>query len=97
MPRNTFAIHPGEILDKEFLEPLGITPYRLAKDLNVSAPRVNDIVRGKRAITADTAIRLGTYFGNTPLFWLNLQNRYDLRLAAADKKLKSVKPRPRAA
>jgi antitoxin HigA-1 len=97
MPRNTFAIHPGEILDKEFLEPLGITPYRLAKDLNVSAPRVNDIVRGKRAITADTAIRLGTYFGNTPLFWLNLQNRYDLRLAAADKKLKSVKPRPQAA
>jgi antitoxin HigA-1 len=97
MPRNTFAIHPGEILDKEFLEPLGITPYRLAKDLNVSAPRVNDIVRGKRAITADTAIRLGIYFGNTPQFWLNLQNRYDLRLAAADKKLKSVKPRPQAA
>ncbi len=93
MTRKIFAIHPGEILQKEFLEPLQITPYRLAKDLSVSAPRINDIVRGKRSITADTAIRLGTYFNLSPQFWLNLQNRYDLRLAAVDKKLKSVKPR----
>lgn len=93
MTRKTFAIHPGEILEREFLEPLNLTPYRLAKDLNVSIPRINDIVRGKRAISADTAIRLGTYFNLSPQFWLNLQNRYDLCLASRDKALKQVKPR----
>jgi antitoxin HigA-1 len=89
----TFAVHPGEILEKEFLEPLDLTPYRLARELKVSVPRINDIVRGKRAITADTAIRLGIYFNLSPQFWLNLQNRYDLSIAAKDKALKAVKPR----
>jgi addiction module HigA family antidote len=92
----TFAIHPGEILLKEFLEPLGLTAYRLAKDLKVSIPRINDVIRGKRAISADTAIRLGTYFSLPPQFWLNLQNDYDLRIAAQDKALKTVKPRQAA-
>ncbi len=77
-----FAIHPGEILVTEFMEPYGLTAYRLAKELCVPAPRVNDIVRGKRAISADTALRLGIYFGLPAQFWLNLQNDYDLRFAA---------------
>jgi addiction module HigA family antidote len=92
MPK-PFAIHPGEILVKEFLEPLGLSVYRLAKDLHVPAPRINDVARGKRSISADTAIRLGTYFNLPPQFWLNLQNDYDLRLAATDKALKAVKAR----
>ena len=82
MPK-VFAIHPGEILKEEFMRPLSITAYRLAKDLHVSAPRMNDIVRGKRSITADTAIRLGIYFGLPAQFWMNLQTDYDLRLAKA--------------
>ena len=77
-----FAIHPGEILLAEFMEPYGLTAYRLAKELCVPAPRVNDVVRGRRAISADTALRLGIYFGLPAQFWLNLQNDYDLRLAA---------------
>lgn len=97
MTRPVFAVHPGEILLEEFLAPLGLTPYRLAKDLHVPVPRINDVVRGKRAISADTAIRLGTYFGLPPQFWLNLQNDYDLRLASKDKALKAVKPRPKQA
>ena len=88
-----FAIHPGEILLTEFMQPHGLTAYRLAKHLHVSLPRINDIVRGKRSITADTAIRLGTYFGLPAQFWLNLQNDYDLRVARNDKDLKKVKPR----
>jgi addiction module HigA family antidote len=91
-----FAIHPGEILLTEFMEPLGLTAYRLAKDLCVPLPRINDVVRGKRGITADTAIRLGTYFGLPAQFWLNLQNDYDLRLASQDDALKKVKPRKAA-
>lgn len=71
-------IHPGEILMEEFLEPMGISQYRLAKDISVSPRRINEIVHGKRSITADTALRLGRFFGMTPQFWLNLQNRYDL-------------------
>jgi addiction module HigA family antidote len=71
----------------------GLTAYRLAKELCVSAPRVNDIVRGKRAISADTALRLGIYFGLPAQFWLNLQNDYDVRLAAKAADLKKVKPR----
>jgi antitoxin HigA-1 len=88
-----FSIHPGEILKTEFMEPLGLSSYRLAKDLHISAPRVNDLVRSKRAITADTAMRLGTYFGNSPQFWLGLQMDYDLWLAAKDKSLAKIKPR----
>ncbi len=92
-----FAIHPGEILLTEFMQPHGLTAYRLAKELCVPVPRVNDIVRGKRAISADTALRLGIYFGLPAQFWLNLQNDYDLRLAADAKALAKIKPRPKAA
>ncbi len=91
-----FAIHPGEILKEEFMEPLSLTSYRLAKDLHVPAPRVNDIVRGKRSITADTAIRLGIYFGLPAQFWMNLQNDYDLRLARASAGIDGVNPRQAA-
>ena len=92
-----FAIHPGEILLTEFMQPYGLTAYRLAKELSVSLPRVNDIVRGKRAISADTALRLGIYFGLPAQFWLNLQNDYDLRRAANASALAKVKPRTQAA
>ena len=74
-------IHPGEILIEEFLEPMGISQYRLAKDISVPPRRINEIVHGKRAITADTALRLGRFFGMSPQFWLNLQTRYDLEVA----------------
>ena len=79
MPRKKLApVHPGEILVEEFLKPLAITEYRLAKGLRVSARRINEIVHGKRAITADTALRLGRFFRNSPRFWLNLQTGFDL-------------------
>jgi len=71
-------IHPGEILQEEFLKPMQISQYRLAKDISVPPRRINEIVHGKRSITADTALRLGKYFGISPQFWLNLQTRYDL-------------------
>ncbi|MGD0815540.1 MAG: HigA family addiction module antitoxin [Verrucomicrobiota bacterium] len=71
-------ITPGEILDKEFLEPMQITQYRLARDIGVPPRRINEIVKGRRAITADTALRLGRYFGMSPEFWLNLQSHHDL-------------------
>lgn len=77
------SIHPGEILLEEFLEPMGISQYRLAKNISVSPRRINEIVHGKRAITADTALRLGRFFGMTPQFWLNLQNRFDLETTEA--------------
>jgi addiction module HigA family antidote len=73
-------IHPGEILLEEFLKPLRISQYRLAKDITVPARRVNEIVHGKRAISADTALRLSRYFGTSDRFWLNLQTRYDLEV-----------------
>jgi addiction module HigA family antidote len=73
-------IHPGEILIKEFLEPMGITQYRLAKDISVSPRRINEIVHGKRSVTADTALRLSRYFGTSEKFWMNLQTRYDMEL-----------------
>ena len=73
-------IHPGEILREEFLEPIGISQYRLAKDISVSPRRINEIVHGKRSITADTALRLGRFFTMSPQFWLNLQTRYDLEV-----------------
>lgn len=75
--KNQF-IHPGEILLEEFLKPLDISQYRLAKDISVPARRINEIVNGGRSITADTALRLGRYFNTTPQFWLNLQSRYEL-------------------
>jgi antitoxin HigA-1 len=74
-------IHPGEILRLEFLEPLDITPYRLSKDLGVAQTRIGEILSEKRSITADTALRLSRYFGNSAQFWLNLQTQYDLRQA----------------
>jgi addiction module HigA family antidote len=78
--KNLPSIHPGEILLEEFLRPMGISQYRLAKDISVSPRRINEIVHGKRAITADTALRLGRFFCMSPQFWLNLQNRYDLEV-----------------
>jgi len=72
-------IHPGEILQLEFLELLNITPYRLSKDINVAQTRISEILQRKRSITADTALRLSRYFGNSAQFWLNLQTQYDLR------------------
>ncbi len=71
-------VHPGEILLEEFLKPLGISQYKLAKDISVPPRRVNEIVQGKRSISADTALRLSRYFGLSERFWLNLQSRYDL-------------------
>jgi addiction module HigA family antidote len=74
-------IHPGEILMEEFLKPMGISQYRLAKDISVPPRRINEIVHGKRSISADTALRLGRFFGISPQFWLNLQTRFDLEIA----------------
>jgi addiction module HigA family antidote len=73
-------IHPGEILLEEFLKPMGLSQYRVAKDINVSPRRINEIVHGKRSISADTALRLSRYFGLSERFWMNLQSRYDLEL-----------------
>ncbi len=73
-------IHPGEILLEEFLKPMGISQYRLSKNISVPPRRINEIVHGKRAISANTALRLAKYFGTTPQFWLNLQSRYDLEV-----------------
>lgn len=81
MARRAHApIHPGEILVEEFLEPLELTQYRLAKDISVPARRINEIVHGERGVSADTAIRLARYFGNSEQFWMNLQARYDLEV-----------------
>ncbi|ABB33187.1 plasmid maintenance system antidote protein, XRE family [Geobacter metallireducens RCH3] len=74
-------IHPGEVLREEFLIPLGMSAHALALELKVPAPRINDIVRERRAVTPDTALRLARYFGTTPQFWLNLQTSYDLKIA----------------
>jgi addiction module HigA family antidote len=71
-------VHPGEVLMEEFLEPMELSQYRLAKDISVPPRRINEIVHGTRAVTADTALRLGRYFGTTARFWLNLQAQYDL-------------------
>lgn len=71
-------IHPGEVLNEEFLKPLGLTPYRLAKDTYLPQTRISEILKGKRRITADTALRFAAYFGSTADFWLGLQNDYDI-------------------
>jgi addiction module HigA family antidote len=79
MTKNKLSpIHPGEILEEEFLKAMEISQYRLAKDISVPPRRINEIVKGKRSITADTALRLGKFFGMPAQFWLNLQTRYDL-------------------
>ncbi len=90
----TIAAHPGEILRTEFMEPMGISAYRLAKALHF--PGIYEIVRGQRAISADVALRLGKYFDMTPQFWMNLQTDYDLRLAARSAPLKRIRPRSAA-
>jgi len=77
---NLKPIHPGEILMEEFLKPLKISQYRLAKDINVPARRINEIVHEERAVSADTALRLGRYFSVSPQFWLNLQAHFDLAI-----------------
>ncbi len=74
------TVHPGEILLKEFLEPLGLSQYRVAKDISVPPRRINEIIHGIRGVSADTALRLSRYFGNSERFWLNLQMRYDLEV-----------------
>ncbi len=92
-------IHPGEILMAEFLLPLGVSQYRLAKDICVPARRINEIVHGKRAISADTALRLSRYFGMSDRFWINLQARYDIEKEKdllADRLDREVHPRAAA-
>lgn len=76
--KRVYTIHPGEILAEEFLKPLKLTQYRLAKNTGVPPRRINEIVQGTRAITADTALRLSRFFGNSAQFWMNLQTQYDL-------------------
>ena len=78
MPRSLDPIHPGEVLREEFLQPLAMTQYRLAKETNVPPRRINEIVLEQRGITADTALRLAKFFGTSEMFWLNLQAQYDL-------------------
>ena len=73
-------IRPGEILEEEFLKGFGITAYRLSKDTGISATRISEIVKGKRKITVETALKLSKYFGNSPEFWLGIQNDYDIRI-----------------
>ena len=81
MPKDKFdPIHPGEILLEEFMGPFGLSQYRVAKDISVHPRRINEIVHGKRSMTADTALRLSRYFGTSERFWLNLQARYDLEV-----------------
>lgn len=93
-------IHPGEVLLKEFLEQFGISQYRLAKDIGVTPRRINEIVHGRRAISADTALRLSQYFGMEAQFWMNLQSRYDMEVTRdrlQEKIKKEVRPFTRAA
>ncbi|MFY9672960.1 MAG: HigA family addiction module antitoxin [Terriglobales bacterium] len=88
--KKVFAVHAGEILKTEFMEPMGLSAYALAKALDF--PGIYEVVRGERAISADTAIRLGKYFGLPAQFWLNLQNDYDLRIAAGAGIAEKIQP-----
>jgi len=99
MSKKNAPMHPGEVLREEFMEPLGLTAYGLAKALKVPRTRIERIGREETAITADTAHRLGRYFNTTPQFWLNLQSEYDLRRAAADlgRSLENILPHDQAA
>ncbi len=91
--RNLRNIHPGEILHEEFLLPLAISAYRLSRDIGIPQTRISEIVKCKRRITADTALRLAKYFGNSPQFWLGLQNDFDIEEELEQKKevLKAIK------
>lgn len=91
----TWAIHPGEILREEFLKPMKLTVYELAKQIHVPAPRINDIVLEKRGISADTAVRLARFFGTTEQFWMNLQASYEVRQTKArmHRDLRRIQPR----
>lgn len=82
IPKKFVAIHPGEILMEEFLVPLGLSQYRLAKDIHVPARRINEVVQQKRSVSVDTALRLAKYFGTSVEFWLNLQSYYDVSCAS---------------
>lgn len=84
MSKHIKPIHPGEVLQEEFLKPFGITQYRVAKDIGMPPRRINEIVHGTRAMTADTALRLARYFGTTSSFLLNLQSRYELAIQEAE-------------
>ena len=101
MAKKLSPITPGDVLLEEFLKPMGITQNQLARDINVPANRVSQIIHGKREITADTALRLGKYFGIEPEFWLNLQVRYNMKIARnnvgkkIEKKLRHIFPKPR--
>lgn len=86
MNKRNWSIHPGEILREEFLKPLHLTSYRLAKDIHVPPPRIHDIVLEKRGITADTALRLSKFFGTTAQFWMNLQDDYEIHRALLEAK-----------
>ena len=86
MTRRLQEIHPGEILNEEFLNPLQITGRRLSSDIDVPASRISEILNGNRPITADTAVRLGIYFSMDPIFWINLQAEYDVRVAIRENK-----------
>lgn len=95
MPRKIYPIHPGEILKEEFLKPFKLSEYRLARDIGVPPRRINEIVHGNRAVTADTALRFSHYFGMSAQFWMNLQSRYELARGSdllASRFQKEVKP-----
>jgi len=90
--RDFLPITPGEVLEEEFMVPMGLSQYRVAKEIHVSPRRINEIVKGKRSITADTALRLARYFGTTAQFWLNMQTSYDLECAAEKVELVNIEP-----
>lgn len=85
-------VHPGEILREEFLEPLGLTPHAVAKACRIPRPRIERLARGEASVTADTALRLGRYFGTGPEFWMNLQTLHDLSMAATRADLDGIVP-----
>jgi len=92
----TPPVHPGEVLSLEYLEPLGLTPYAVAKACRVPRTRIERLARGETPVSADTALRLSRYFGTTPQFWMNLQANYDLAIASQDTELAQIAPRDAA-
>ena len=97
MSKTLPPVHPGKILREEFLKPMNLSVYRLAQEIHVPAPRVNDIVLEKRGISAETAIRLARFFGTTEQFWMNLQSSYEIRKAKAELQGEVQKIRPQTA